>query len=408
MNWTRPQDLRAQVQKLWDRGELLAASATAIEKSNFPRRLMLKGPSSSEMSSRFDEVRAWIAELRNTPHCRFEMRKFTHPMLGANEVPNVAWIDSADAALAWLGKRRDAIRFAALLAQTRDRQPLLVDWLAKRPLRALDLAEEWTRLLDIVAWRQAHPQPGVYLRQVDIPGVHSKFIEAQRGVLAELLDRVLPPDAIHAPAAGVGQFAARYGFREKPVRIRFRTLDPSLVVLPGHGANDERPDIALDAESFAALNLPIRRVFITENETNFLSFPPVSGSIVIFGAGYGWDALAKAHWLGRCTLHYWGDIDTHGFGILDQLRSRFGHVESFLMDRATLMSHETLWGQEDDQVLHDLPRLTSAERALFDELRDNRIRKNLRLEQEMIGFGQVVATLAEIAGKACRVIRHEC
>ncbi|WP_287634594.1 Wadjet anti-phage system protein JetD domain-containing protein [Accumulibacter sp.] len=30
-----------------------------------------------------------------------------------------------------------------------------------------------------------------------------------------------------------------------------------------------------------------------------------------------------------------GDIDTHGFAFLDQLRSHFGHVESFAMGRAT-------------------------------------------------------------------------
>ena len=33
-----------------------------------------------------------------------------------------------------------------------------------------------------------------------------------------------------------------------------------------------------------------------------------------------------------------GDIDTHGFAILDTLRARFDHVESFLMDRDTLMA----------------------------------------------------------------------
>jgi hypothetical protein len=37
---------------------------------------------------------------------------------------------------------------------------------------------------------------------VDIPGVHSKFIEAHRGVLAEWLDLVLPAAAIEASAIG--------------------------------------------------------------------------------------------------------------------------------------------------------------------------------------------------------------
>jgi len=55
------------------------------------------------------------------------------------------------------------------------------------------------------------------------------------------------------------------------------------------------------------------------------------------------------------------------------------------------------WDEEGDQFIRDLPRLTGAECALFDDLRDNRIRGNLRLEQEMIGFGMVRAALATLA-----------
>ena len=138
---------------------------------------------------------------------------------------------------------------------------------------------------------------------------------------------------------------------------------------------------------------------MTENETNFLAFPPVVGSIVLFGAGYGWDALAKARWLNQCAIHYWGDIDTHGFAILDGLRSRFTHAESLLMDRAILMAHETLWGQEESPVIHDLPRLTPEEQILYYDLRDNRIRYGLRLEQERIGFAFLERALHAIGDK---------
>jgi hypothetical protein len=227
---------------------------------------------------------------------------------------------------------------------------------------------------------------------VDLPGIHSKFIEAHRGVLCEWLDLALPPEAINHERTGVGQFAARYGFLDKPIRIRFRILAPGVAVVKGA----IQPDVTLDADSFARLDLPVRKVFITENETNFLAFPPVANAMVVFGAGYGWDALAQAAWLARCDLHYWGDIDTHGFAILDHLRSRFGHVASFLMDRATLMAHEGLWGLEGDQVIRDLPRLTPSEGALFDELRDNRIRVGLRLEQEHVAFPWVVAALGAL------------
>ena len=394
MSWTRPAQLRAQVQKLWDRGELLASVVSG--EPLFPRRLVLKGPTSAEMAERFDAVRAWVAELRTMPHCRVEMRDFRHRVFGANAVPHEAWVDSLDEALALIGKRHECARFTALAGLTRQRQPQLLPWLAKRPLRALELAGEWSRLLAIVAWVEetsSHSsRPDVYLRQVDIAGVHSKFIETHRGVLAEWLDLTLPPAAVDHSASGVGGFARRYGFRDKPLRIRFRILDPARSRLPG----DFGDDITLDAGRFARLDPGVARVFITENEINFLAFPAVRDSLIVFGAGYGFEVLAQAQWLSRCRIHYWGDIDTHGFAILDQLRALFGHVDSFLMDRAALLAFETQWGEEDKPTRRDLPRLNPEERALYDDLRDNRLRKELRLEQERIGFGWVEAAIAKL------------
>jgi len=255
--------------------------------------------------------------------------------------------------------------------------------MSRRSLQALDLADRWERLLAVVAWLQAHPRPGVYLRQVDAPGVDSKFIEAHRGVLTEMLGSALPPEAVDTHASGTAQFARRFGFLDKPVRIRFRLLDPALPSLPGC---EGLPDITLDAASFAALALPVERVFITENETNFLAFPEVGRAIVVFGAGYGWEALARAAWLHRCRLHYWGDIDTHGFAILDQLRGYFPRAASFLIDRETLLAHRSHWGEEPEPASHDLSRLTTEEAAVYDDLRFDRLQPRLRLEQERVGF----------------------
>jgi hypothetical protein len=387
MNWTTASDLKAQLRRLWERGELLRPLVTG--EPRFPLRLTLKGPGSTELAEQFESVRAWIAELVAVAQWRIAWREVNHRVLGSQRLPQSIWVDTLDDALGLIGKRSEAERFAEVLVLTRSRQPVLLEWVGKRPLQAIELAPQWPRLLAVVDWLAAHPRPGIYLRQVDIPGVHSKFIEAHRGVLAELLDLALPAGAIAADRSGVGQFAARYGFLDKPNRIRFRVLDARLSLLPG----PDLPDVTLDAASFVRLEVPVRRLFITENETNFLAFPPAADALVVFGAGYGWDALASAEWPARCAIHYWGDIDTHGFAILDQLRNRFPRVASFLMDRQTLMAHETLWGEEADQVTHDLPRLTAAEAALFNALRDNRIRQHLRLEQERVGFEWLTAAL---------------
>lgn len=96
--------------------------------------------------------------------------------------------------------------------------------------------------------------------------------------------------------------------------------------------------------------------------------------------------LAQAAWLAGCRVCYWGDIDTHGFAILDQLRAYLPHAHSFLMDRDTLLAFEAQWGREETKILRGLSRLSAKERTLYDDLRDNRLRRNLRLEQKSIGF----------------------
>lgn len=406
MSWTTPADLRAQVQRLWDRGDLLRA--TVMDAVAWPLRLSLKSPGAADLSDRFESVRDWLHAIAGTPQVRIEWREWNHRIQGMQRLPAAVWLDTLQDALTFIGKARQARRFEDLWHQTVVAQPMLAAWLSRRPIQALDLADRWERLLAVVAWLQARPRPGVYLRQVDVPGVDSKFIEAHRSVLAELLDASLPPEVIDTGATGIAQFNRRFGFLDKPVRIRFRLLDPAQPSLPGcHAAPGMLSDITLDAASFAALDLPVERVFVTENETNFLAFPAVAGSIAVFGAGYGWAALARAAWLGRCQLLYWGDIDTHGFAILDQLRGYFPGAASFLMDRETLLAHRPHWGEEPEPVRHGLSRLTSEEAAVYDDLRFDHHHPRLRLEQERVGFGWLCERLARITSQG-RVTPPAC
>jgi len=389
MSWTTPADIVKQVQKLWDRGRLLAHLTGGEEL--FPLRLTIKSPGSLELSNRFSEVRDWIAALTAMAgHYRIEWRSVNHRVLGNNHIPAAIWIDSLDNALRLLGKCRAANEFAELVALTREVQPVLVPWLGKRPLRALELAADWPQLLAFVAWLHEHPRPAIYLRQVDMPAIHTKLLEGHRGVLAELLDLVLPQTAIDTSFTGVGGFCRRYGFLDKPALVRFRILDPEIRLLPV--AADQ--DITLTKEAFASLEAPVKKVFITENEINFLAFPPLADALVIFGAGYGFDNLAAIPWLPDNEIYYWGDIDTHGFAILNQLRGPLPHTVSLLMDEQTLLAHRSLWGVEEKPATADLVRLTAAEGILYDQLRQHHWGDRVRLEQERIGFAMLRDVLA--------------
>ena len=401
MSWTTPSAVRSQAQRLWDRGLLLAClvdggGEAADNEELFPRRLTLNGPNSKELADRFDEVRSWIAVLDGEARFyRLEWRTINHRTLGVNTIPAEIWIDSLEDAFSLIGKHRDARRFSTIIALTRERQPELLAWLAKRPLRALELASDWEPLLDVVSWMRQHPRPDIYLRQVDVPAVHTKFIETHRAVLAELFDLVLPSTAIDPSARGVSGFCHRYGFRDKPVRVRFRFLDPHLATYFAVAPLQQQAelDITLTQEYFAQLDLPIKRIFITENEINFLAFPPVRDGIVIFGAGYGFQHLAQARWLYAVELLYWGDIDTHGFAILNQFRSIFPSTGSFLMDRQTLLAHRVHWVEESQPETGVLQHLTAEENVLYDELCHNYWGERVRLEQEKIAFSYLLEAL---------------
>lgn len=390
MNWSTPGELRAQLQAWWDKGKILGALAGG--EALFPARLLLKTPGSGEIAEQFAAVRQWAQALQETPHIRLEYREFRHRLFGANRLPAEAWIDSADAALAWLGKRREALVFGQILTSTAATQPQLLPWLQKRPLRALEHAADWDKLLAVVAWLQDRPRPGIYLRQIDLTGIDSKFVEARRGLLAELFDLTLPVESIDTAASGSSGFNRRYGFRDKPARIRCRFLDPRCAPLPALA----QADITLDAAAFAALEPAVDRVFITENEINFLAFPAVDRSLLVFGAGYGFAGLAQAGWLGNKAIHYWGDIDTHGFAILDELRKHFPQTRSLLMDSATLLAQRDVWGREASPVKHDLPRLDAGEQAVYDTLRQASHGPALRLEQERIPLSRLHQALLDL------------
>ena len=388
--WTTAADLREQVRRLWRRGLVLRGLAGGEDE--FPRRLVFSRPTAGEMRDRYVEVRDWVASFENLPQIRFERSEFGHRALGASELPHQAWLDSAEAAAALIGQGPRLRKFRALVEATRRREPQLLAWLARRPVRALELEPHWERLLGVVQWLRERGRPGVYIREMDVPGVDTKFVERNRGVLSQLLDLSLPEESLDRSKTGAAGFAARYGFRAKPDRVRLRVLDRNCALLPW-SSDEDGQDLTLRAGTLARLAVPASRVFVIENEINFLALPRMPGTLAIFGSGYGFRSLARAGWLRGCQVLYWGDIDTHGFAILNELRGVFPRAESFLMDRATLLAFEHLWVRERSQARGELSRLTREECELYDDLRMDRLGMSVRLEQERVAFGWVMAAL---------------
>ncbi len=391
-NWTTPDDIRAETERLWSRGQLLACVLDQVADRIieppilFPYRRRLRGPRADELGSAFDAVRDWVQSLSAASRSEtgtgfdIEWRDVKTRQLGRNRLPSAFILPSLNDALALIGRNAEAERFAELAVVTLRRLPGFAAWIARKPFVLLDHEADWTRILDVIDWFLAHPKSGVYVRQIDVPGVDSKFIEARKALLNELMDLLLPADAIESGHSAGPSFEARRGLKSKPALMRFRVLDPRLAIAG-------LTDLTVPTSEFAILDIGPSRVFVIENEVTFLAFPDLPGSLVIFGSGYGVERLATTGWLGSRTIIYWGDIDTHGFAILDRLRAIFPQTRSFLMDRATLLGHRCHWSFEPAPQTAELSHLSDEERALYDDLRYNRLGSGVRLEQERVPFG---------------------
>ena len=400
--WTTAADVRAVVQREWDCGRLLAARVPipldadgtgAGPGTTFPLRVRLRRPKAREVAERFEDVRRWALDVQAMPHARVERVDVPNRLLGTQSLPAAVWVDTPDQALAMIGRTRAAAAFDRLVAATPRRFHPVV---AGKALRVADAAADWPAIVAAADWLLQNPQPGIYLRQADIAGGHTKVLEEHRRLIAALVDQVRPGGS---PTSGHGWFERRYGFRTKPALVRFRQLDPDRSPLPGLS------DVTLTIDDFAGLPVPVDRVFVTENEINFLSFPAVPGSLVIFGSGNeAPEALGAVGWLADVRIHYWGDIDTHGFAILDRFRMRLPRTRSLLMDMGTLLAHRDAWGREPVQLRRDLSTLTDGEARVYGSLLAGALGDQVRLEQEYIAYTHVLREVATVAGTTLDVV----
>jgi hypothetical protein len=380
--WTRVDELVAALRKRWNDGRYLRDYANAAQWQ--PITLPVRAPTATELLDNLEEGVRWANRFRRDSQtaggrARFaiETRTIQSRGLGVNEVPARIRLDTFEQLCALLGTGDDVRTLDAIIEQTRRQAPALLEWLTRNPLVVIGHHESWARLLDTVNWIAEHDTSQVYLRHIDVPGVDTKFVERHHKLLSQLLVAMLPTERVDLSQPS---FARRFGFRPKPDYTRFRLLSevpafPTCLT-----------ELRVRTDELAALELPMDTVFVVENEVSYLAFPEVPDAIVVFGEGFHLSSLEGLPWLYKREIVYWGDIDTHGFAILNRLRERFSSVRSILMDHETLLAHPTQHVSEPSPTSEALPHLTEQERSLYEDLIEDRFGLAVRLEQERVRF----------------------
>ncbi len=379
--WTTPADIVDILRRRWDSGALF--SLFAPDQQWTPLSVPIRGPSARELVGDFAAVTAWtrnwVPSARRA--WRLETRNVGGRHAGVNEIPARVWFEEAEQLWTTLGVQPEVDRFTQLVQAAEIGAPRLVGWMRAHPMQVLGYGADWHSLVRTVRWIDENGRPGMYLRHVDVPGVDTKFIETHRGTLAELLDLQLPQARIDLqfPRRDI---EGRYGFQRKPAYVRFRpaALDPRFGTFA---------ELSLRADDFRVAAPACSRVFVVENEVSYLTLPTSPDAIAIFGSGYALSLLGAVGWLADRELVYWGDIDTHGFVILDRLRRHWPSARSILMDRETLLAHSTQWVREPTPVAVPLPHLGEDEAVLYRDLVEDTFGPSIRLEQERIRFSAV-------------------
>ncbi|MGO2089924.1 MAG: Wadjet anti-phage system protein JetD domain-containing protein [Oceanisphaera sp.] len=389
--------IRNKLTKQWQR--LGWHRAWLEETLDFPYQVKLSRLSDKQLLHDFALYQRQLVQLRNdlarVKEVTLIEHEFQFSTMGRQRLPVAIEFANMEALARFVGQLQSWRHFVGDCTLISNRFPELSHWLPQAATTIGKYAGCWPQLLAVCRYLVNQPRPGLYIRQLDIPGVDSKFIEAHKPILKVLLDQLLPATAIDDSINGLREhgFEKRYGLNYEQPTVSFRLLDRALAA--ELGGLDE---LSIPLSAFSKLDLLLDRVFITENKVNGLAFPPVRNALVIYGLGYGVQMLQNVPWLASCRIHYWGDIDSHGFAMLSQLRGYFPQAQSLLMDNNTLAHCRPLWGEETKpHGAAQLPHLNELEQTLYQQLKNHHWQANLRLEQERIPFSLLQTALANLS-----------
>lgn len=220
---------------------------------------------------------------------------------------------------------------------------------------------------------------GGYIRALALQGVGTKFIESNVALIERLVD------ALHA--LGDCDLYGWLAVVRKPTgTIAVRGMSESIRQQLG-----SLRTVWVDGRELMDLQVAASHLLVIENEQPAYVALNMPGTIIVAGCGYdlGW---LRAPWVSCLTIGYWGDLDSHGFDMLELAREYQPLIQSVMMDRETLEAHPHA-SLEPEGAPVSRGRLTMDEAQVLATLRARPVAQR-RLEQEKLPAQFIHARLA--------------
>jgi hypothetical protein len=249
--------------------------------------------------------------------------------------------------------------------------------------------DDWACFCACMSYFVTHPGCDLYMRQLPIEGVDTKWVGSHQAELTKALTLALDRQ---------GDFFDLTGVR-RPDHLNHvvvRVLCPELRrQVAGLGQLD------VPVSAVAAWALRPDKVLFVENLESGLALGDIPGTLAFIGKGNAATSLAEIDWIAQTRTYYWGDLDTHGLAILARMRARLPDLIPILMDAETLMVNRALWVTE--KVQHPpVDGLPAAQQEVFHLLTGESATRGVRLEQERLSWEptwqRLCAVLAPGAG----------
>ncbi len=176
--------------RYYERGVLQAAYLQGDE-SLFPLRIGFKRPTEEAIRNDFAQIRKAIKRVEESG-LPLEYKSFRFAALGEQRLPVAVVFATRETYLKSLNLE---VSFGAFVIESEvvlNAFPSLRPLLIEKPRLIESHAGAWRRIVAVCRYLIDHPRPHIYLRELPVEGVDTKFVTAHKKVLDLFLMHLLP------------------------------------------------------------------------------------------------------------------------------------------------------------------------------------------------------------------------